>query len=129
MDRAATDGSHGVSPTARSLKRLRELGYMVQVVERFNPGARVRQDLYSFIDILAVRPGEILGVQACTVGDLSKRLAKIESDGVRAKGRRWLEAGGRIEVHGWGKYGPRGKRKVWDVRVVTLAELAPQEET
>jgi hypothetical protein len=111
---------------------------MAQVVERFNPGARVRQDLYGFGDILAVREavlhprdaaflkGPMLLVQACTVGDQSRRLAKITSPPVAEKARVWLQAGGRIEVHGWALRGPRGKRKLWSLTctTVTLADLA-----
>ena len=27
--------------------------------------------------------------------------------------RTWLQANNRFEIHGWGKRGPRGKRKLW----------------
>lgn len=116
-------GVRAVSPTARSLRRLRERGYLCQVVERFNPGARVRQDLFGFIDILAIKGGITLGVQACTVGDQSKRIAKIKAE---PKAAAWLSGYARhIEVHGWGKHGPRGKRKTWDVTEtsVVLSDL------
>ena len=76
----------------------------------------------------------ILGVQACTAGDLSKRQAKaladvvFDDDGKPAVDKRgrpveacgpklrvWLRAGGRFQLHGWAKRGPRGKRKLWMV--------------
>src|SRR5262245_18526772 len=107
-----------MSPTARSLNFLRDLGYMVAVVEKWNPGARVRQDLYGFIDVLAGRGVTTLGVQVCTVGDQAKRIEKIRASEQAA---RWLDGGWRgIEVHGWAKHGPRGKRKTWDVTVTVI---------
>jgi hypothetical protein len=88
------------SPTQRSLAHLREQGYNAAVVEKWNPHARIRQDLFGFIDILAIREGETLGVQACSGTDVSKRIAKIAAhDNVGAV----RAAGWRIEVHGWRK--------------------------
>ncbi len=90
----------GTSPTQRTLKRLRELGYLVQVVEHWNPHARIRQDLFGFIDVLAVREGEVLAVQACASGDASKRARKIAEHANVSAVRK---AGIRIEVHAWRK--------------------------
>ncbi|MHB1530468.1 MAG: hypothetical protein ACYCXT_13820 [Acidiferrobacteraceae bacterium] len=54
------------SPTQRTLRHLRKAGYpLVQVVEKWNPHAGVRQDLFGIIDVLAVGPGGVLAVQ-CT---------------------------------------------------------------
>jgi len=89
-----------MSPTARSLAYLREQGYLAAVVERWNPHARIRQDLYGCIDVIAIRDGETLAVQACSRGDVSKRIAKIAAAEHVGQIRR---AGWRIEVHGWGK--------------------------
>jgi hypothetical protein len=37
----------------------------------------------------------------------------------------WLQCGGRFEIHGWARRGPRGKRKLWGVsrRPVTAQDL------
>lgn len=105
------------SPTARSLKYLRDLGYEAQVVERYNSFSRKRVDLFAFIDIVAIRDGEILGVQTTSAAHTSDRLKKITAE---PKSDLWLRAGGRIEVHGWAKRGPRGKRKAWTVAVVPV---------
>lgn len=114
-----------MSPTALSLARLRSIGATVGVVERWNPGARVRQDFLGFADILAVEPGiaGVLAIQACVTGDQTKRLAKIAEN---ARVRVWLEAGNRVRVWGWAKRGARGKRKLWSLSetVVTLDSLA-----
>ena len=107
-----------MSPTARSLARLREQGYLAEVVERFVPGARVRRDLFGVFDILAIKGEETLGVQACTVTNQAKRLAKIEKE---PRVGDWLLGGTRrIEVHAWGLHGARGKRKLWDCTVTEV---------
>ena len=101
-----------MSPTQRSLAFLRGRGYRVAICEHWNHYAKVRQDLFGIIDLLAIRPGEVLGVQATSYSNVSARLHKIaESEAapdIRA-------AGIKIEVHGWHKKG-----KVWEPRVVTL---------
>lgn len=101
-----------MSPTARSLAHLRKHGAIAAVVERFNPGARVRQDLFGFIDIVALEPTKqgVLAIQACVTGDQSKRLQKIREE---PRALAWLAAGNRIAVYGWAKRGARGKRKLW----------------
>jgi hypothetical protein len=111
------------SPAARTLARLRKEGWTAQAVERFNAHAKVRRDLFGFIDVLAIRPGEPpLAVQATSGSNVAARLAKALALPAL---RTWLEAGCRFEVHGWAKKGPHGKRKLWDVtrRAVTLREL------
>ena len=88
-----------VSPTQRSLAYLREEGYLVSVVEHWNPFARIRQDLWGWCDLLALKDTEILAVQV-TASGVSSRIKKIqESETVS-----WVrKAGIRIEVHGWRK--------------------------
>jgi hypothetical protein len=111
-----------VSPTARSLRLLRERGAIAQTVERWNPGARRRVDLFGVIDIVALEPGlqGVLGIQACTTGDQSKRLAKILSE---PRALAWIGSGCRLAIWGWSKKGARGKRKQW-----TLSETVITEE-
>jgi hypothetical protein len=114
-----------MSPTARTLRLLRAEGWAAEVVERWLPGANVRRDLFGCVDVVAVRPGEILGVQCCTAGDVSKRARKARAGpGLRA----WLGAGCAFEVWGWAKRGPRGGRKVWQVRKVALTAGGPGAE-
>ena len=89
-----------MSPTERSLALLRKEGYLVGIVEKWNPHARIRQDLYGFIDLLAVRPGETLGVQATSGDHVQERIRKIAE---HENYPRILEAGWVIEVWGWRK--------------------------
>lgn len=113
-----------MSPTARTLKWLREEGYLAQVVERYNSFSRKRVDLWGCIDILAIRKltNGVFGIQATSTSNVSARLTK-------SKGcpelRVWLEAGNRFEVVGWSKKGPRGKRKLWTMvrQEITLEDL------
>jgi hypothetical protein len=111
------------TPTARTLVRLRADGWLASVVERWNAHARIRQDLFGFIDVLAIRPGSPpLAVQATTTKNQAARLAKALA---LPELRTWLAAGCAFEVWGWSKKGPRGRRKLWEVtrRVVTLKDL------
>ena len=42
---------------------LRDQGYKVWITEHWNPWARIRQDLFGCIDLLAIGNGETLAVQ------------------------------------------------------------------
>jgi len=88
------------SPTQRSKAYLENAGYLVAITERWNPHARVRQDLFGFIDMLAVKEGEILGVQTTSRSNMSARARKIAEHPNVAAVRK---AGMRLEVHGWAK--------------------------
>ena len=101
------------SPTQRSLEYLRGQGYTVAIVERWNPFARIRQDLFGFVDLLAIRENETLAVQATSLSNVSAREKKIgESENVGAV----RKAGWRIVVHGWGK-DSKGKWKLREIDV------------
>ena len=100
------------SPTSRTLAELRRNGYTAAVVERWNPWAKIRQDLYGFIDVLAIKANEkgVLAIQTTTTANASSRMKKSkESPNLRI----WLDSGNRFEVWGWGKRGTRGNRKTW----------------
>lgn len=106
-----------MSPTARSLAYLRDQGYpLVQVVERWNPHARVRQDLFGLLDVLAVG-ADILGVQATTGSNVSSRVMKLTASPALEVLR---AAGIRVVVHGWRKIGGR-----WTVREVAVSPKRP----
>lgn len=88
-----------MTPTERTLRHLRSLGYLPAVVERWNPHARIRQDLWGWCDVLAVREGEVLAVQ-CTSHGVAARVRKVLASATIAP---VLAAGVRVEVHGWTK--------------------------
>lgn len=121
----------GLSPTQRSLALLRQRGCLAAVVERWNQYAGphgVRQDLFGFIDVLAVEPGEngCLGVQCCASSGMAAHRTKITEEQVE-EATAWLVAGNRIELHGWRKVKVTrsGKAMRWTPRVesVTLENL------
>jgi hypothetical protein len=101
------------SPTQRTLKKLKDDGYTVAIVEKWNPFAEIRQDLYGFIDILALHPEESqpLAIQCTTRGNVSARVKKIkEHDNFELVKAKMV-----IEVWGWGKL-----KDGWKCKVVEL---------
>lgn len=89
-----------MTPTQRSLKLLREQGYKPWIVEHWNSFAKIRQDLFGFVDILAVKDKETLGVQTTSYSNISARVKKIKESEYYPVLK---EAGWRIAVHGWRK--------------------------
>lgn len=114
-----------MSPTARTLKLLRDQGYHAEVVERWIPQRRIRKDLFGFIDIVAIMNGQLLGVQATSGSNVSARVKKIKESPLY---RTWLSTGAYLHVIGWRKLcrrGPNGKRlksKAWEPLIVHLYE-------
>jgi hypothetical protein len=104
------------TPTSRTLKEMRNRGYIADVVERWIPQTKKRKDLFGFIDVLCVHPereGDVVAVQATSGSNVSKRLAKIvnhENMGAVRKG------GIRILIHGWTK-----RRGRWRLREVDVS--------
>jgi len=106
------------SPTQRSLKWLRQRGFTAAITEHWNPHARLRQDLFGFVDIVALcSVFGIVAVQTTSGPNMAARISKIRD---LPAAKEWLEAGGTIIVHGWRKVGARGKRKLWECREVRL---------
>lgn len=59
----------GLSPTQRTLKAMREQGRVCGIVERFSSHVGpfgIRQDLFGFIDIIAIDPEQgAVAIQSC----------------------------------------------------------------
>lgn len=106
------------SPTQRSLSLARSRGYTVGVVERWLPGVNIRYDYLGIIDLIAVKPGEILGIQSCGEANAA-HLKKLRSEKCLDMADRWLEAGGRFVVWAW-----KRRRKNHRVARVKLVETA-----
>jgi hypothetical protein len=98
-----------MSPTQRTL---RLQGYpLVGVVERFNPHAMVRQDLFGILDVLAVG-ADIVGVQTTSGSNAASRVKKLQ----QSEALPLLKAAGvRVVVYGWRKLKGR-----WSLREVVL---------
>lgn len=124
------------SPTIRELKYLRAAGYLVGIVEHWNAHAGIRQDLFGFVDLIALGDG-VLFVQVTSEGGMSARWRRMtgrdQPDDAKHAGRiarvragvlAALQANVRVELHGWRTH----ERKRPIIRPVTadqLAELLP----
>lgn len=108
------------SPTQRTLAFLRAAGYQCAITEHWNPFAKIRQDLFGFIDVLGMHPRQqgLLGVQATTGAHHAERKAKILA---LPSARLWVETGNRIWVLTWTCKGARGKVKKWEPRIEEIA--------
>jgi hypothetical protein len=106
------------SPTARTLERLRRLGYTCGVVERRLPiaGEHVTQDFLGCIDVIAVtsrREPRVLGVQATSLSNLAARVAKARGKpGLAA----WLGSGAAFQAWGW----YRAARGRWELKIIEV---------
>ena len=105
-----------ISPVQRTLAELRKQGFTAAVVERWNPHAKIRQDLFGLIDVVAVlnQPTtytpHVWGIQVCGGnGDLAAHFAKAEASPHFAAVRSSFV----FQVWTWRKLGARGKRKLW----------------
>ncbi len=117
----------GISPTQRTMKKLKEEGWRPGIVERFIGPLNIRVDLFHIIDIIAIQPGNILGVQSCgqSFSEHYRKLTEEHPDACWD----WLQAGGQLELWGWRKLKVKrgGKAMVWTprVHVFTYADFAP----
>ena len=103
-------------PVARSLAWYRKQGWYAYSVRRWVPQARRTIDFAGFADIIAYSPA--LGViQACQSTTTSNQAARISKILALESASGWVKAGGSVVVHGWGKKGPRGKRKLWELTI------------
>jgi len=102
------------SPTKRTLEKCKKHGWTVAVVERWNQFAKVRQDLFGFVDVVAMSGQGFVGIQSTSGSNVSSRIAKIREEPRAAE---WLKCGGRIFVHGWRKLVKTGR---WECREIEI---------
>ena len=109
------------SITQRTLKYLRAAGYVCGIVEHWNSFCRVRQDLFGFIDIIAIdtKGKRIIAVQTTSGSHHSDRVTKIKME---ERAIDWTEGGGSIMMISWTKAGEKGKRKAWTPRMEMIHE-------
>jgi hypothetical protein len=105
------------SPTQRTLKRLKDSGNypLVSIVEKWNPFAKIRQDLFGIIDLLAIdNKGNTVGIQVTSYSNISARVKKMEgSDAIsHLRNANWL-----LSVEGWHK-----KNNKWVSRIVDITK-------
>ena len=103
------------SPTQRTLKMLREQGRICAIVEKWNPYAGHRQDVWGWMDILCIDPEQgIVGVQSCGQSFSEHREKMLENEILPE----WLKHA-KVELIGWRKVKAKkgGKAMVWKPRV------------
>lgn len=118
-----------MTPTQRALKVCKDQGWTAGIVEKWNPHARIRQDLFGCIDLIVADEGEgILGVQVTSGANVAARLTKAK---VEPRLVKWLSSGGRFEVWGFRKLakrkadGKKSKVKEYVLRRVELCWNVP----
>jgi len=115
-----------MTPTQRTLKYLKDLGRVCGIVERFNMYAGphgIRQDLFGFIDIIALdRKEGIIGVQSCGQA-FSAHYKKITEER-HHECAEWLRCGGKVELIGWRKVKHKrgGAAMRWKPRVREITQ-------
>ena len=104
-----------MSPTQLTLRKLKTDGWTtLAIVEYFVPFAKVRRDLFGFIDVLAVKDGDTLGIQCTTFNNRLARVRKIEDSEHLPVLR---EANWSLEVWGWRK----NKSNKWEVDIIDVS--------
>lgn len=117
----------GPSPTERTLEHFRNEGWFIDVSEKWirspgMPGGGYRKDLFGFMDMVAMKPGEgIMAIQATSGANTSSRINKIKRE-CHLAARAWLEAGGRIQVWGWKYYLKEKEGLHWRSKVTEVEE-------
>ena len=89
-----------MTPSQRTIKHLKDQGYMVANVEHYNAFTRRKHDLWGCIDILAIGNRETLAVQVTTKSHMANRIRKIEESEALPE---MLRSNWRVIVHGWWK--------------------------
>jgi hypothetical protein len=89
-----------VSPTQRSLKYMRDDDWTCGIVEKWNHFTKIRQDLFGFADVIAMKPDNTPILLQITSTGWSSRLAKILAE---PRALVALNSGFEIQVHGWRK--------------------------
>jgi len=111
----------GPSTLARSLKLLRDEGWIAAKVEHWNPFAKIRQDLFGFIDIVALsmstdyEDGQICGIQVVNT-HLPEHITKIREN---KAAQAWIACGAGIIIHNW-KQRSKNKIKRWECEVIEV---------
>lgn len=110
------------SPTQRTLKYLRDQGFMAEVVEKQIPHTFIKRDLFNWIDIVAIHPTlGLYGIQVTSGSNLAARMHKAVGNKALAV---WLQTGSKLVAHGWRKL--KGK---WtpDIRELNIYDIATKD--
>jgi hypothetical protein len=103
------------SPTALTAELLKKDGWLVWSVERWIPGARIRVDLFGILDQIAIKDGEVIGLQPTSWSNVPARVKKIAESEHIGEVRK---LGWQLLVFGW-KWD--AKAKEWRHRIVDVS--------
>ena len=95
------------------MKKLREDGWEAEKVEQTIPKTYIKRDLFNCIDIVAIREGMTLGVQATSIAHIRDHIEKHNKEPLLYL---WLKAKNRFQIWGWAKQGKRGERKTFRLK-------------
>ena len=107
------------SNLSRTLKVMRDEGYTCDVVERFIHQIRIRKDAFGFIDMIALKPNEIIAVQVCSYsshGTHRKKLLALENT------KLWLQAGGKIQIRSWRKIKNKWQERIQEINYDNISK-------
>lgn len=112
----------GLSYTQRTLRENRQRGRIAGIVEKWNRYAGphgLREDLWGFIDIIALDANCIVAIQSTGPSRHAEHKRKILANDVAPE---WLKAGGKIELWSWRKLVVKrgGKARRWYPRVESI---------
>ena len=107
------------SPTQKAGALLRRLGYLVTITERWNAFAKIRQDAWGFVDLIAIKERcKPLYLQVTSWGNTTDRYNKIVTGGddklkeTRLAAAKILCSSSSAQVEIWGfKPGRTGRTK------------------
>lgn len=105
--------------TQRSLAKLRKEGYICHIAEKWNQFGGIRQDMFGFIDILAIRPGEIVGIQTTSESNVASHIKKIIGHKNFLAVR---DSGMKIYLHSWQRVKRKDKRDIIKFREIKICQ-------
>lgn len=120
------------SNVERTLNWLREHGYDAAVTEKWNQWAKVRQDLFGFIDVMAVSDNHMIAIQCTDGSHHAEHVAPILESSIARRLAYHMD----IEIWSWRKGltgerrkdGKLSRRKEWKLRRDALtARLLPKK--
>jgi len=85
--------------TQQTVEYLKAAGMIVDVTEKWIPKSRIKQDLFGFIDLIALDMAgkRIIAIQCTDNTNFAARFRKITND-CRDNARAWVRSGGEIWV-------------------------------
>jgi hypothetical protein len=101
----------------RSKQYLEAKGYLWGKTESYNTFTHQRKDLFNMCDGIAIKDGKAICIQACAgSGDVASHVKKLQENPIFPQ----VSAALPVYILTWAKRGPRGKRKVWTVKIFNL---------